>query len=368
MGKRDRKDQVEAMTEEGAAMEALGHEPAVAVAPAISDDKPLSVSPYRRFRDAKDPYGYAAYRRRRAIWLPTGVALIFLGCALSSAASTLPPSHTADGRVVAEALDRVVSLATKDIVTTSFSGTHAIATLLLIVFVAAGVLLIRAVQDEDHAFKRAHPHLSHGATTDELIAAQGIRRRFVIAGGVCIGAAVVVNVLLAGSVNDARVLAHDLDTNAMLSRTMAFTMALVFLLLAIGSWLVVHGLVVGASPAIRVYNYRALQSVSAYEIDVSQTGTLRDVMLAEKRVQERHALATRAMVVLGVSASLAMYFLPTLETPFYWLGIVVAAVGCLLLDNYALNRAERERIRAAGDAKDVEEDLDEEDAEELEER
>lgn len=298
----------------------------------------------------QDPLSYAAYRRRRALWLPTGFALMLAGCAVSSAATLLPAVNTADGLAVAAALDKVVSVATKDLVTTSFTERHVLATLLLIAFVAAGIALLRRAADDDHAFKRAHPHLEITVGDDQLAMALSIRRRCLAVGAVLLAAAVAVNVALDGAVNDAGMLAADLEGTADMSQMTALPMTLVYLLAAAGTWFAVHGSVAGSSASIEVYNYRALQSVSPYEIDVNQTGALRARMLAEKRVQERHAKTNRAIVAAGVTASLAMYFLPTFETPFYWTGLLAAGLGCLWVDHRALVRAERAREQALREA------------------
>ena len=185
---------------------------------------------------------FEAFGRSQALLVPTGAALVVGAFGASKLGALLPGMPAADQKVVGDFLDQRVGVLTKSFVKTNYGEAHVMAVLLL---AAAAVLGAAAA--------RYAPSLAH--TLALLVAVQGSP-------------------------------AYDV------------TGGIVLLLVAGGVWCLSHGMRVSQAPSYLLYNIRALQRRSLYQIEACETGPLRRLLLVEKSELDRlQAVGTAVLTV-----------------------------------------------------------------------
>lgn len=290
----------------------------------------------------QDPLSYFAHRKRRSIEVPVGVAVILVGFAASSFANLLPPLATADSKVIAAGLDKIVEVLTKSVVSMDFSGSHALSALMLIGCLVAGILVLSNADTRNREFMEAHPFLDLTISEAERRRASELRRRYVLVGSLLCLAALIAFWIAAGQRVDPVAVVDELDSTAVwtMSKTTCVVNGCASLAGALGVGAIVHGEIVWGSANIFVYNYRALEYQSIFAIDVGQTGARREQLLALKRLRNWRRNVNRVIMTAGSFTAASLFFLPTIETPWWWLALVVAAVACRAVSEFAIRRAE----------------------------
>lgn len=119
------------------------------------------------------------------------------------------------------------------------------------------------------------------------------------------------------------------------------TGGIVLLLVAGGVWCLSHGMRVSQAPSYLLYNIRALQRRSLYQIEACETGPLRRLLLVEKSELDRLQAVGTAVLTVAAAWSACLFFLPTLETPLWWVPLVAGFAARDLLDVWAVARAKR---------------------------
>lgn len=274
-----------------------------------------------------NPYSYRGFADRQSLMAAFGVAVMVLGCALASFASLLPAMDSADSTVISEALDNVVRLATKDLLQTNFAGSHAIATVLLISFVIIGSWLLGRAKKDREAFCEAYPQLEISFSEDELRRYGHLSRSFMTSGAIIIAAAIAVGIYIHGFAN----LYTELDSPGSIGSAEAVENGAILVFIAIGCWLLIRGKTLHDIPDMMRYNYKALESRNVYEMDRDSTGKLNSRLLHAREVVARKVLANHIITIVGIIAALALYFLPSLETRYFWLALVGALVACKIV-------------------------------------
>lgn len=269
---------------------------------------------------SKDPCGYDAHEIRRSFLVPTIVSIILAGIAASIFLTLLPPTQGADEQVLAQGLDKLVSLISKDLVDTSFSQSHVVASLVLVSSFVVALVLLRYERDDNQEFMKVYPYIEDFYTPKQR---QSARKTGVIC------------VVISGGLITACVVVYLCGNHTTVARGLGW------LLLAVGSWLLIHGLMTIRKVDVFAYNYRTLEHVSIYELRADREMQDRDTLIALKRMRFPMQTAKRVIVTAGVLVALALYFLPSLETRFYWLAVVVALIISAILGDLSERKAKK---------------------------
>ncbi len=284
-----------------------------------------------------DPYSYRGFAERHSLMLATGVALILLGGSLSAFASLLPAPDQADSAVMAKALDELASLATKDVVHTDFASSHVLATIVLLPFAIMGVWVLGRARSDFRDFQEAYPVLGDVFTPEDKRRLSRLSRRLVVAAVAVLAASVAFGAMGHDMMN----LAVGLESSAGVSKASALSTGFVLLGVSVGCWLMMRGVTLGRMPDRFRYDFKSIGRVSVYEVDKQTEGDLNSKLRKVRRVVARKNLANRCIIIAGVIVSLGLYALPSLHTPLFWLGISVAGVACVAVDELSLRHARR---------------------------
>lgn len=272
----------------------------------------------------RNPYGYRGFADRHSLMLACGVAIMILGCSLASFASLLPAMDSADSTVISKALDNIVRIATKDLLQTNFAGSHALATVVLLAFIIIGSWLLGRAKKDREAFHEAYPQLEVSFSEGELHRYKLLSRSFMAAGTVIIVAAIAVGACTHGFTN----LYADLDSSGSIGSAKAIENGIILTLVAIGCWLLIRGKTLRDIPNMMRYNYKALEGRNVYEMDRDSTGAMNSRLLHACEIVARKVLVNHVIAIIGIIAALALYSLPSLETPYFWLALIAALIAC----------------------------------------
>lgn len=285
-------------------------------------------------KETVGPFSYRGFSNRHSLMLATGVALIVLGCALSTFATLLPAVDTADATVLAETLDEIARLASKELVHTNFSGSHALATVVLLSFVLVGGWLLGRARDDLKSFQEAYPYLEVAFTPQEQSHYRTCGHRLVVAGMMVLAAAIALGAATHAATN----LYADLETVARVNQTSAIDTGTVLTLVAVALWLLLRGVTLKHVPNKLRYNFKALSRRNVYEMDREASDDAHDRLLAAREIVARKSLLNKAALIVGAIVSLCFYALPSLETPFFWLGIAAALIASRIISYVAFRR------------------------------
>lgn len=277
------------------------------------------------------PFGYETHMHNRALRLANGVGVIILGFAIGAWMNLLPERTDADLTEVVHGLDRLVGLMTKDLVELPSTPRHPESFVIELLGVLIGVTVLKSVRqdgvDYQQTFNRIEPFYS----------AERRRRAWLEWSAYCImGVLIGIGVPLLITLLPANVPA-------------ALTVGCSRFALAIGVWCVVYGTVLGRRTDLFRYNFRALRLENVYELGARESKHLRETRLGEKRLCNMGDAMTRVATYTGVLGALALYFLPTFRTPFFWVPLVIAVVITLLLQ-YAVTQYAKRRYEPDFDA------------------
>lgn len=282
----------------------------------------------------ENPYGYRGFADRHSLMLASGVALIILGCGLASFASLLPSIDSADSAVIAKAIDEIVRLASKELLQTDFAGTHALATVLLIAFIIMGSWIIHHARNDLKEFQEAYPQLNISFTGDESRVYRTHGTRFMVAGGIIIAAAIPFGMGIHGFTD----LYADLAGTGQVNTAQAITTGCILILVACGCWFLIRGTTLQNIPNMARYNYKALSGRNVYEMDRDSAGALNSSLMRARKIVARKELMNRVFIIAGIIVALALYALPSLETPYFWVALVVAFVACKISSQHAYRK------------------------------
>lgn len=273
-------------------------------------------------RTMVDEYGYDRHEISRSYTVPTAIAVFLAGLAASTYLTLLPPSQGADEQVLAQGLDKLVKLMSKDLLDLSFSQSHVLASLVLVSAAIVSLVLARYAGRDNKEFMSAYPYIDDFYTETEKSTIRKQGRAFALASLPFLAVAIA---LAVWSVLDESIV---LRGSALLA-------------LAVGAWLLVHGIRWAKRVDIFAYNYRALDLISVYELQADKDFPDRDIMIAEKKLRAPIQTAKRTVIVAGVIVALALYSLPSIETPFYWMAVVIALLISSCLSIYSESRAKK---------------------------
>ncbi len=262
--------------------------------------------------------GYEYHVRKRAFWTPLGLAVLVASLGVSSFCMLLPPIESEDASRLAWVLDWFIHFESDQLIQYKFSNTHVSASFTLIALVVIGIVMLRFSHKDNEAFMEANPYTDLAFTPEEIHEARRAQRRFII-----LGAAIIVGaIVLWFALYEARL--------PLLANGFGFCVA------AVGVWLIAHGILGDRVAQSVLYNYEALQRTSIYRIEQYYKGPERDIVLEAKYHAMRSKSVNRVIIVAGALASVACYFLPSLESPFWWVPLAVALAACAVVIHFGV--------------------------------
>ncbi len=265
--------------------------------------------------------GFAAFRQRQAVLEPLGTALIVLAFAAMHFGALVTYSFGSDGTVVGSFLDRLLGILTKEFVDTNYAQSHVVAMTLFFIVLIAGIAILRKAHEDDAAFRQAHPYLRQ--RTDEA-ALQGARARggkLRRVGIVLIVAAIAVQVLTQ-SIHPQD--AHNVNAIFIDSGSAAYEVSdgITLTLIALAVWFMMHGNRIAIAPSYELYNLRTLVRRSVYDIAQTSDEQVKPALLVAKDALSRSIGVGHGIVAVAVFLSACMFFLPSFETPLWWVPLV----------------------------------------------
>ncbi len=274
--------------------------------------------------------GYEYHVHKRSFWTPLGLAVLTAAFGVSSFCMLLPPIDSSDASRLAWVLDWFIHFESDQLIQYKFSNTHVSASFTLIALVVIGIVMLRFSHKDNEAFMEANPYTDFSFTPEEIREARRVQLRFILCGTAIIVGAIALWFALYG----ARL--------ALMAYGFGFCVA------AFGVWLIAHGILGDRVAQSILYNYEALQRTSIYRIEQYYKGPERDVVLEAKYHAMRSKSVNRVIIVAGSLGSVACYFLPTLESPFWWVPLAVALAACAVVIHFGV-RWVTSQVRRSGD-------------------
>lgn len=268
-------------------------------------------------------FSYDAHCRHQAVRMATGVAIIVLGFAFGAFLTLLPQHNNADTQEVVQGFDKLIAIATKDLVVLPAVESYPLSFIEEILMVITGYTVIHLAQEDATDFKRAFPHIEPLYTHDQ-------QRRIVASGVLCVAVGLLVIAVTHGLLF-AFALQWPVGAFAGSSR----------LGLVVGGWLVVYGAIAGSRTDLFHYKFHVLHYANVYELGRSIEGRERETLLAEKRLCDISFALTHMVGGIGVIGALVLYFLPSFRTTFFWVPLALAFVLIVLIIGFVVQHAKR---------------------------
>ena len=272
-------------------------------------------------REVEAQCTFAAFRRRQAILQSLGTTLAILAFAAMHFGALVTTSFGADGAVVGGFLDKLLTIITKEFVETDYAQTHVVSMVLFFALLVAAFFVLQKAKEEDAAFRAAHPFFNRRADPARLSAARAIGRRFIAVGFALLVCGLGVHLLTLGIAPPS---AHDADALFIDSGVPAYEVAdgVILVFTALGVGLVMYGNRVTAAPNYELYNLRTLARRSVYDIARMNDERLRSVLLVVKRSLSRAVAIGHGVLGVAVFVAVCMFFLPSLESPWWWVPLL----------------------------------------------
>lgn len=256
-------------------------------------------------REIREHLTWQAFRAKQAALVPAGVATILAGVGIGQLGFLFPALPEADERAISELAGHVVKLLSKELLEVDVADSQALAVLLFLACLVVGLWLLASAKKDKDEFVEAHPYIDRVATSGELAQAKEDARPYVVAGWICAVVTAIVAVL-AGLLSEAGL------------------WGLAWLTAAAATWCLMRAFMTRRAPACFWYNCDAIRSRSMAEI-AEDDGPTADLQLVLREFFERTDRKVTALWVAGIVVSAALFFLPTLETGWWWVPVAAAA-------------------------------------------
>lgn len=284
---------------------------------------------------------FEAFRRSQAFLRPLGAALIVAAFAALHFGALVSIDLGDDGRMLGAFLDDAVRIASKDFIDTDYAEKHMISMLSFVVVLAAGIAMLRSARNQRDAFRAVHPYL-HG-TTDTTALARGKRggkRLMLAAAAFALGGAILH--VLTRSLGPAGPPSISQLFDGQASPLYNIADGVVVLLFAAAVFLFMWGSRMTEAPSYLAYNLSALAERSIYSVGETKDERLREVLLAAKGILDDGLLRGKAVLAVCVVVAACLFFLPTFETPLWWVPLIVGLVFRDAMVARAVSRCKRE--------------------------
>lgn len=270
-----------------------------------------------------DRYGYVAHMNWRSVVVPTGIACLVASFSAASFLMLVPAMETSDAQVLATGLDQLVKAESDSALDLNFGDSHILASLAFVALVAIGLIILSYARNDRIAYMEAFPHINLSFTKEQMAESIAVRKR-------CTALAVLVYLVAAG-----------LFTLFKLFGLSHLATGCAFALGALGTWVVVHGGMRAKREDLFAYNFEALKHSSFYELNAEAKAQNREWMLMAKRHSMLAQSVDSVILTIGAFGSLALYALPSLATPYYWVAIAASGVIAMLNTHAAMEKTRR---------------------------
>lgn len=271
-----------------------------------------------------DRYGFVPHMEWRSWVVPTGIALIASSFGVASFLMLLPAMAAGDAQVLATGLDKLVKSESDDYLDLDFGSSHIVAALAFVGLIAVGIVILSYARNDRLDFMEAFPHVDLAFTAEERKEAVDALKR-----GIAL--AVVVWVV-----------AVALFTVFKLLGWGHVATGCGFCVGAAGLWVLLHAGMRAKVVDVFAYNFEALKQTSYYELNAEVKSADRAWVLEAKRQSMLAQTANRVVLTIGALASFALYALPTMATPYYWVAIALACGIAMLNTHEAMERSRRQ--------------------------
>ena len=272
-----------------------------------------------------DRYGFGPHMAWRSWVVPTGIALIVASIGVASFFMLLPTVASSDAQVIAKGLDKLVKSESDDFLELDFGSSHILATLAFVGLIAVGLVILGYAREDRIAFMEAFPHVDLEFTPAERAEAVAHLKRGVVIAVIIWAVAVA------------------LFTVFKLLGWGHIATGCGFCVGAVGLWVLLHGGMEAKTADVFAYNFEAIKQTSYYELNAETKGADRDWVLQAKRRSMIAQTANRVILTAGALGSFALYALPTIATPYYWVAITVAGGIAMLNTHAAMEECRRQR-------------------------
>lgn len=184
------------------------------------------------------------------------------------------------------------------------------------IFIFAGIIACLALiipSGMKHSeFVKAHPFLEDFYSQQQK---ESARRKFTyqLIGGICSIFAAICMIIFFG------------DTTL----SVFIGLPLFFLLLALGIYLIVHGGIMISRTNINQYNHDAGEVLEAHEIEsLDLPADQKQALLNTHKTDQRTSSVCGIIMITATIAGLIMLFVPTYQTPYFWLAWVIGGLLC----------------------------------------
>lgn len=256
---------------------------------------------------------YDHHARSHAWQWATGVAIIILGFAIGDFLMLTPEHTSADTGVVIAGLDKLVGLMTKEIVHLPEVNAHPESFITEIVFTLIGIVIVRNVSEDAQDFRKAFRTIEDYYTPQQK-RSSALAWLFYSLLGIAI---IVVAGIFLWSSSD--------------HMPRAAASGILLTAIAIGVWFMVYGERLGIRTDIFLANFQALRLVNVYELGKSESDERLEAQLGQKRLSDISTSLRRLALTFGILAALAMYFLPSMHTRFFWVPLVLIALVMFII-------------------------------------
>lgn len=271
---------------------------------------------------ALDPKSaYVEYRRKRALSLAVGIALMVASFGISNLFMLLPSLQARDATVIARVLDKIVRVESHQIVDVTFSDKHVLAPFSLIATITIAIIVLGNARADRHALSNAYAFLSPTFTAEEERRARALFGRCLVAGSV-------VGAVACGTI-----------AWAVLARSNHLGLGLGGLMAGVGVGLIVYAANCRLDINVLIYNYQALRRRSIYSLERDLSEAQLRPVRAVKRMQMHLKTIDQTLTAIGALASLALLLIPSLRTALWWVPLACALLACFAITHCYIRRA-----------------------------
>lgn len=267
-----------------------------------------------------DPYGYDAFRLKRAKVVPAGLATIMLGASLGSFAALLPSLRSEDAHAIAQELDKFAADATGGAIQLNLADSNAAISLVVMIFFVIGLCLLGFARTNRKNYMTAYPRIQNFYSSSQKKQALLYRRRWILIGSAVVILFALISITLFTSESFAL---RQPPTR----QELAIPLGIFFLGATPGVWMIAHGIMVGDRVDIFEYNYQALSLTNTYDIRVNQPASRQEIMIKENNLETIFHIVSKTIVSIGAFSTVMLYVVPSLKTPLAPLPFLLSLIG-----------------------------------------
>lgn len=275
-----------------------------------------------------DLYDYDGHMRRRGAAYAVAMGILIMGVSLRALLMLIPALPAEDANAIAEFLDRVVAIMTRELAEGAFSTSHIVASVALILAIAIAVWIATEQAHDHSAFIEAYGEMAPQYSDAQICKGLRTARICRISGWWLLAIDVVVETAIEFVVTDGfRTVAyrmHHPPTGAA-GAADDIRQTVFYGVLAIAAMLIVLAGLSVKRYDVFDYNLAVLRTRSTYDIEKREQGDRRLRLLAERRELEHERRIDGVNWSISAAVALTLYSLPTLDSRLCWIPLAISA-------------------------------------------